>query len=252
MAATILTYHAIDAAASADPGNSYVTLTHDLRRHFEWLASRPGSVARLSEVVDSLRTRQALSSSKVAITLDDGLACCHDHFLPLLQEFALPATIFVVADRIGRHNDWDADGGAVRRRMITATELRSLCDAGVEIGSHGLSHLRLAHVDTAQMREEVHASKAMLEDIIGQPVSHFAYPYGSYSAAVVDEVQAAGYQAAVTSDIGRNEPGVSLFLLRRAGMKRGDGLPRLASKVMLGADVQHGFKRWIKDRLGRH
>jgi peptidoglycan/xylan/chitin deacetylase (PgdA/CDA1 family) len=251
MGTTILTYHVIDDDRTADAANRYITTPQALRRQFAWLRAHGYAAVPLSDLVAGLSRGVSPAHKQVAITLDDGIACCYERFLPILQEFGVPATVFVVSGRVGGYNDWDVETGGLKRRMVTSTELRALCDAGVVIGSHGVNHVRLAHLDATTMRAEIRASKAELEDLIGQQLHHFAYPYGSYTKAVTEAVQQAGYQSAFTSDFGRNRPGADLFTLRRTSIYWEDALDQFASKVRVGAPWKLGIKRWAKDMLGR-
>jgi peptidoglycan/xylan/chitin deacetylase (PgdA/CDA1 family) len=54
-----------------------------------------------------------------------------------------------------------------------------------------------------ERREELRRSRAVLEEGLGEPVEHLAYPYGGTSAEVRRDVQAAGYRSAVTLATGR-------------------------------------------------
>ncbi len=85
-------------------------------------------------------------------------------------------------------------------RALTDEEIRILAAApGVEIGAHTVDHLWLAAHTRDVQREQVDNSRRALEQLLGQPVSSFAYPYGaptSYSAATIDVVRSAGFQRA--------------------------------------------------------
>jgi peptidoglycan/xylan/chitin deacetylase (PgdA/CDA1 family) len=87
--------------------------------------------------------------------------------------------------------------------------------AGHQIGCHSMTHRNLRHVSPADAREEIIASKKLLEDRFGVEVRHFCYPYGSWSPAVRDLVQKAGYATACTMRFGVNPPTVDRFKLRR-------------------------------------
>jgi peptidoglycan/xylan/chitin deacetylase (PgdA/CDA1 family) len=49
------------------------------------------------------------------------------------------------------------------------------------------------------MAEELEGSKQVLESHLGQPITHFAYPGGQFTAPVVDAVARAGYRFAYTA-----------------------------------------------------
>ena len=70
------------------------------------------------------------------------------------------------------------------------------------IGAHTLTHPRLARLDLAEMRTELGASRAQLEERLGRPVVHLAYPVGDPGSAGAREFAAAaafGYASAVTT-----------------------------------------------------
>ncbi len=70
------------------------------------------------------------------------------------------------------------------------------------IGAHTLSHPRLARLDAAEMRTELGAARTILEERLGSPVPHLAYPVGDSGSAGPREFQAAtafGYASAVTT-----------------------------------------------------
>jgi len=75
-------------------------------------------------------------------------------------------------------------------------------DPRVTIGSHGCRHVPLAKLPEAEMILELTESRRILEEQLGRPVRHLAYPYGATGEAGPREfaaAQAAGYLTAVTT-----------------------------------------------------
>lgn len=68
-----------------------------LRRHFR--------VVPLARVIEQLKSDERLDGLTVALTIDDGRRNCYEFLFPLLAEFAMPATFFVVSSFIARE-DW--------------------------------------------------------------------------------------------------------------------------------------------------
>ena len=91
----------------------------------------------------------------------------------------------------------------VERECLPTETLRSLAGApGVTIGAHTLSHPRLAKHPHDVARREIAESRAWLEDELGLPIRHFAYPVGDPSSAGPREfelAQEAGFTSAVTT-----------------------------------------------------
>lgn len=75
---------------------------------------------------------------------------------------------------------------------MDAGEVRDLARSGIEIGSHGLSHVRLPAA-RATLAEEVGGSRRILQEVTGEPVGGFCYPYGDLDAEAVARVRETGY-----------------------------------------------------------
>jgi peptidoglycan/xylan/chitin deacetylase (PgdA/CDA1 family) len=158
---------------------------------------------------------QGNSERRVALTFDDGFASVPEHGLEPLRRHGFRAMVFLVADRVGGWNEWEVAEGEARQPLMGEGQIKEWLAAGHEIGSHTLTHPFLTRVSLAAAREEITASKKKLEDGFGLPVRHFCYPYGDWNAAVRDEVMAAGYETACTTDFGVNTAATPRFELKR-------------------------------------
>ena len=78
---------------------------------------------------------------------------------------------------------------------LTVLDLRAI-HRSFEIGSHSITHRDLRYLDDRQLHEEIHGSKAQLQDIVGTPVRVFAYPMGRNDCRVRRAVRGAGYVGA--------------------------------------------------------
>ncbi|MFY9680399.1 MAG: polysaccharide deacetylase family protein [Candidatus Sulfotelmatobacter sp.] len=97
--ARILMYHNFSSEANTDEVSVSAARTQleYLQRHFQ--------VVPLTRLVEQLRSGKRLQNRAVAITIDDGRRNCYEYFFPLLKEFGMPATFFVVSSFI-RRDDW--------------------------------------------------------------------------------------------------------------------------------------------------
>lgn len=219
------------------------------RTHLEHLRDGGYRVIGLPDLVGALAAGRPVAPRSVVITSDDGVSCMYEAALPLLQEFGFPATCFVVSGAVGGDKAWDRHEGMPRRRMLTAAECRALADAGILIGSHTVTHPRLADAAPAGVRDEVRTSKAQLEDLLGRPVEHFAYPFGSFSRTARDAVEAAGYRSACATLPGTNGRRADPFVLRRAYITGRDDVAAFARKLRFGGAPVETLKQAVKDRL---
>src|SRR5437773_3897978 len=97
----------------------------------------------------------------------------------------------------------------------TWSELREMESAGLEIGSHTLTHPMLTKVNDNRLYRELNESGSRLEFMLGHRVEQFCYPNGAHDARVEQAVAAAGYRCVVTTDRGMNSRWCDLMALRR-------------------------------------
>lgn len=176
-----------------------VLLYHSVADHAGRFGTDPTSFAdQLDTVIaDGRRTwtiadlvaRRPDSEPAIAVTFDDGFADNLDVALPLLTERSIPATVFITTAYVT---------GEIRAPgpMLSPAGIRELHAAGIEIGSHGTRHVSFERLSRAEIREQMRASKAWLEDLIEAEVVSFAYPHGHHDRRCREEVVAAGYRSA--------------------------------------------------------
>ena len=107
---------------------------------------------------------------------------------------------------------------------MSAERIRELRGLGIDFGSHGAGHLKLAQQSTELIRDDVRRSKAALEDVLGEAVRHFCYPYGSHDRRAVDAVADAGYASATTCVRSPATPADDPLTLPRKAISWGDNL----------------------------
>jgi peptidoglycan/xylan/chitin deacetylase (PgdA/CDA1 family) len=103
---------------------------------------------------------------------------------------------------------------------VNWNQIREMDSAGIEIGSHTLTHPILTNVGSERLRMEVGESRERIEGVLGHRVKLFCYPNGNYNADVQREAARAGYLCAVTSEPGFNDARTDPFALRRIHTER--------------------------------
>ncbi len=151
----------------------------------------------------------------IALTFDDGFANAFAHAMEPLARHQFRAIQFLVADRIGRFNNWEAQMGDVREPLMDAAQVKDWIAAGHEIGAHTLTHPFLTRISFREAREEVFSGRKKLEDRFGVTVRHFSYPYGDWNEAIRELVREAGYVTACTTEFGVNTAATPPLELRR-------------------------------------
>ena len=207
----IITYHKL---GPRPPGTRlkglYVGEALFRRQLGEWrdAGMKPGSLAEAG-------TADGNPQGRVVLTFDDGFENVLRHGLAPLREHRFRAIQFLVADLLGKTNEWEQREGEATERLMEPSQVREWMAAGHEIGAHTCTHPHLTHIPLAQAREEITASRRKLEDLFGVPVQHFCYPYGDWNPAVRDLVAGAGYLTACTTETGVNGATADRLALRR-------------------------------------
>jgi len=187
-------YHSVTDEPTAET-RPHAVRPADFARHLSYLKDHGFTALTFRDLAASLHgDGPPLPDRPVVLTFDDGYADFHHTALPLLQQYGMPATLFVTSG-------WIADAGKdAAGRPLDATlswsQVREAVSCGIEIGGHSHSHPQLDQLSTRELRAELQRNKAILEDKTGIPITTMAYPYGYSSARVRREVRDAGYSAA--------------------------------------------------------
>jgi peptidoglycan/xylan/chitin deacetylase (PgdA/CDA1 family) len=169
----------------------------------------------------------------VGITFDDGYQNNLIHALPALSRCGFTATCYGLSAMVGGTNSWD-HGVVASKPLMTVSDWRQWVSAGMDVGSHTRTHVKLIDQAPTQAKHQIADSKRELEQLLGCEVRHFCYPYGSYSTEHCAMVRDAGYATATTTQRGRNPAGADHYQLRRIMVACSTHLGLFATKVMTG------------------
>jgi peptidoglycan/xylan/chitin deacetylase (PgdA/CDA1 family) len=198
----ILTYHQIDnMPASGEAFRSLVVTPQAFARQMRLMKALGYRGLGMRSLLPYLRGEK--SGKVFGITFDDGYANNLEHALPVLQQTGFEATCYFVSHMLGQTNSWDADKGVSSKPLMNEAQLRQWADAGQEVGSHGALHLNYAQSSDDEVKADLLRSRERLQDLSGQTVSHFCYPFGAFAPQHMAMVQAAGYDTATTTQRGR-------------------------------------------------
>jgi len=112
----------------------------------------------------------------VSITFDDGWGSVATTAAPILSNYAIATTEYIITDRVGQYN------------YMTLDQLHALKAAGHEIASHSASHVPLGKASESSIEHELTSSKEFIvkNHLADSSSVDFAFPYGSYSPRSVE------------------------------------------------------------------
>jgi peptidoglycan/xylan/chitin deacetylase (PgdA/CDA1 family) len=132
---------------------------------------------RFSRLMDAV----AVSGRPVELTFDDGGLSAAAVGADLIER-GWRGTFFITTERIGTPG------------FLSANGVRELRDAGHLVGSHSHTHAVLKSLPPAELGVEWRRSRAILEDILAEPVTVASVPNGQVNRRVCEAAAAAGYQ----------------------------------------------------------
>lgn len=166
----------------------------------------------------------------VNITFDDGYKDNLRIVAPIMEELKIPFTVFITTDYL--ESSYSS--------YLDKNELRELASMPlVEIGSHSLSHTNLTDLNDDKIFHEISSSKSLIEDIIGDEVHGFSYPYGGVSKRIRDIVEESGYLYATNSCFALNSINDDKFMLSRNEIWNTDSISIFHEKMS-------GYWDWLK------
>lgn len=201
----ILVYHSVrpHIAKESSYQEAYDITPELLRRHLEYLKENNYTAVSFDALADYFDTGAPLPTKPIILSFDDGWENQYEYTFSLLQEFHTTATFFVFTNAINRGNH------------LTWNELREMRDAGISIGAHTKTHPYLQKItDPKKLTQEIAGGKKILEDELGMKVTSFAYPFGQYNDATVEEVKKSGFRVARSLQGGVMQSESERYILR--------------------------------------
>lgn len=242
----VLTYHRFGEI----PRDPFCVKPQDFAFQMAWLAER-GLVVSLAQLEAFVHHGSQIKPGSVLVTIDDGCRSVGMHALPILKHYGIAAAVFVSSGNVGRKSsDLNQQGELPEEDYMSWRELHGLMDAGIDVGSHAVTHRSLGRMSITEAEDEILRSRADLERELGKPITSFAYPYGTladFNSAIAAVLQRSGYRLAFTSQHGAIHPNMDAMLLPRIKVEGGEGNWLFPLMAQGGLDAW----RWIDRVLWR-
>lgn len=197
----VICYHSINKDPS---GKSPIIISPEkFRQHLQTIKDNGYTTLTMAQFNDYLLGDKPIPENSVLLTFDDGYMDNYTNAFPILKEFNMNATIFVISSYL--------DGNI----YMSPDNIKEMSDYGIDIESHTVSHLRLSELSYEQQFNELKNSKQAIENITGKPVISIAYPEGKYNEDTKKAVLETGYAMGFTIDRGYVGIGDNSTLLSR-------------------------------------
>lgn len=196
----VLMYHSID-----DHGArlKLSVSTREFRGQMKYLRDRDYDVVSLERLSEIISSGSKIPRNIASVTFDDGSLDNYTNAFPILKEYKIPATVFVISGCIGKPD------------FLSAAQIKEMSEAGIDMGSHSVTHPHMEGLAKGDLKREIVGSKKDIEAITGRPVVAFCFPFGGFNDAARGILQEAGYKAALVTMPRDNSIKLDLYRIKR-------------------------------------
>ncbi|WP_315119172.1 polysaccharide deacetylase family protein [uncultured Clostridium sp.] len=212
----VLMYHSI----GYEKNNGLRMPEQQFREQMKYIKDNGYTTLTMDELYSFFTENKPIPKKSLVITFDDGYLDNYKYAYPILKEFDLKATIFVIASNIDKDN-----------RSMNSQQLKELQANGIDIQSHTLNHEELNKLSYEKQLQTLKESKEIIEKALDKKVNYIAYPYGRYNEDTIRAVKDAGYTMgfATGGRVSRKNNGI--YTLRRIGVVAGDEMSVFIGKL---------------------
>lgn len=140
----------------------------------------------------------------VSLTFDDGLPCQYNTAIPMLNNYGLVGTFFVIVDPPEPYV-----------KEFATNKWRDAIQKGHEIGSHSVTHCKAAELNHQTAYRETASSKEFLQRQLKAPVTSYAHPYTDAPEFIQTALRSSGYMCARGGRVARENK----FVTKGDGVK---------------------------------
>jgi peptidoglycan/xylan/chitin deacetylase (PgdA/CDA1 family) len=217
----ILMYHYI-SELPLDADQLRVGLTvhpQQFREHLDYLKANEYTAVSLYEVHLALTQGHRLPSNPITITFDDGYSEHLHTAMPLLREYDLKGTFFIIT----------GFADELRDGYLNWEQVRQLANNGMEIAAHSKTHPDLRGRTHDFLVYEMLGSLESIKVNLGILSVPFAYPMGRYDNTALSVLKQTSTILAVTTEHGVTHTTDSRHEMRRLRIQNTTSVSGLAA-----------------------
>jgi peptidoglycan/xylan/chitin deacetylase (PgdA/CDA1 family) len=241
----VLIYHRVGGGSGTEVDLSPQAFDEQMA----WLAAT-GRVVGLDAAVDLLSGADGGDGGDggdgpddpVVVTFDDGTADLAEHATPILERHGVPATVYLATRFVDEGIAFPDDG-----TPLSWSAVKDMAATGlVTFGSHTHGHLLLDRLPAAEAADELDRSRRLIEDHVGAPAHHFAYPKAVAASPEVEPLVRERFRSAALGGNRPNPPGrADVHRLSRTAVQVSDGNEFFVRKARGGMAFEDSIRRAV-------
>jgi peptidoglycan/xylan/chitin deacetylase (PgdA/CDA1 family) len=218
-------------------------------KHIEYL-EKQYNITSLEYLLKYYQDGSPLPKNPLFITFDDGWRSNYK-LLPFIEKNQVPITIFLTTGFVGTnrkpapitiHMKKSLEEGNIEyslepeRTMLNIEEIKEMSNH-INFQAHGVNHYPSTLISEVSLKSELVESKVYIEEITGNPVYAFAYPYNRANEKVAKVVESCGYVFARVGGRIMNKPGTNRYLLNCVGVYEKSSISELQN-ILFKAELK--------------
>jgi peptidoglycan/xylan/chitin deacetylase (PgdA/CDA1 family) len=235
----VLIYHRVGGGSGTEVDLSPQAFDEQMA----WLAAT-GRVVTLDAAIDLLVGTVGGDGrdDPVVVTFDDGTADLAEHAMPVLERHGVPATVYLATRFVDEGIAFPDDG-----TPLSWSAVKDMAATGlVTFGSHTHGHLLLDRLAAAEAADELDRSRQLIEDHVGAPAHHFAYPKAVAASPEVEPLVRERFRSAALGGNRPNPPGrTDVHRLSRSAVQVSDGNEFFVRKARGGMAFEDSIRRAV-------
>lgn len=207
----ILMYHHV--VGDREEVNKITITKERFEEDLKYLREKGYTALLFNELIECRKGERKFPSKPIIITFDDGLADNYIHAYPLLKDYNIKATIFVIGSRMGIEN-YNQD---TRYSYFSWGQAREMAESGwIEIqphsydlhhykenSQHGHGALAMENESKTQhydrFLKDTHQVVTLIKEELGLDSYVYAYPYGEYTSTNEKVLKDLGFKVTLTT-----------------------------------------------------
>ena len=203
----ILMYHSVHNMAESEAANANLIVDPETFESQLKALNNAGYYTLTPEEAYRILVKNEVPKGKkfVWLTFDDGVEDFYTIVYPLLKKYKMTATNNIITDFTQKEKE----------NVLTFDQIKEMKKAGLTFESHTVNHPDLANSSLETQKNELVASKRLLDKVLDQNTSVIVYPSGRYSQVTIDQAKKADYKLGLTTTNGLASSADGLYSLKR-------------------------------------
>lgn len=214
----ILMYHEINPLPKNGPTGLYVS-QENFKKQLDALKEKGYSTITMEQLHKHWNNKTPLPAKPIVLTFDDGYASHYNFAYKEMSKRGMTGTFYIITSMVGTDT------------IRTREGLQKMYNAGMEIGSHSVTHMDARYNSNDKVLEEWKVSQKFLQDTLGVPIEHFCYPIGGVTPYARQTLKNLGYKTAVRTSYGKANKAQGMYDLKRIRMDYKDSIAGFLNKI---------------------